>query len=522
MEGTESPVSLAKKLKSTFPGPVRGHFFSTRRNVYFFDANTTEIVKLDGLSESILRAIGMPGLEKVVGVTVEKAGAKAAAEAIGEIIRQATERNPPLFSCRGPEKVMYHYDFEIFRKMVSTGLQQMVVSLTDACNLACRYCCYSGRYSFRSKRANNFMSRQTLDRAIDHFIVHSAGTRPDRRCIGFYGGEPLLAFEMIRHAVKRVSERAPEANIRFNVTTNLAALRPEMIQFFHRYDFGIYVSLDGPKTVHDRYRVTADGKPTHDVIMNNLGKIRDYDPEYYRRKISFTCVAAPPYEYGRIMDFFGSGDLMPLSALKMLITSVDEPERCFDGCGDPGFLDHSGIRMLKNEYHRRLRDGSIAREEFRNKLLKLLFDREYLKLYRRAKLPGPLAPCISPGGICVPGERKVYVRWDGEFFPCERVPEIDAFNIGDCCRGVDVEKAFKLCVDFIEMTASDCRDCWNLLMCGDSCFKDAYRDGNLDPAQKRMKCGERLRRREISLKNMLGILEDNPRAFEFLDQYLVQ
>ena len=76
------------------------------------------------------------------------------------------------------------------------------------------------------------------------------------------------------------------------------------------HDFALLSSLDGPKSMHDRYRVFRDGEGTFDTIIKNLELIRQYNRDYFDRNVSATCVVAPPFDkIDELFDFFSSHPL---------------------------------------------------------------------------------------------------------------------------------------------------------------------------------------------------------------------
>ncbi len=511
-------AAMVDSIKTVFPSPPRGCFFSTPRHPYFFDTNTGEIVELDPVSDRILKALGKPELGQTLMETIAQHGEEAVRREVAEIVRSATGRTPPLFTRQEPEAIEFHLDYDSYKKKVTTELSQLVLSITDACNLACRYCCYSGKYPDMSKRADHIMSKEIMDSAVDHFVRSSAGSN---RCnLGFYGGEPLLLFESIKYAIRRVKTEAKGGpDTFFGITTNLVALRPEMIPFLREHEVDIYVSLDGPPDVHDRYRVFPDGSGTHDLVMSNLRKIHEYDPEYYFRHVHFTCVAAPPFRFREIVEYFENCYLVGFPNVVLLVTDVDRPEICFGDCQDPNFFVKAEALELRKEYYRRVLSGEINRDGFRNRFLRLLFDVPQARIYRRTCFSKEPPRRVATGGICIPAQRKLYARWDGAYFPCEKIPEHENFRIGDCSRGLDVERAYRLCVDFVASTPEECRKCWAVYVCGQMCFRDLYTDGKFDPEIKAKYCGRLRGQRLQNMASMCSILEQKPDAFEYLNQY---
>jgi uncharacterized protein len=140
---------------------------------------------------------------------------------------------------------------------------KITLSLTHSCNLACDYC-YAGR------SMNRHMSFETARRAIDFAMVR---TQPGEKIeIGFFGGEPLLRFEMIQKVVTYIhqqTERSPR-QIVLSITTNGTILTDEILNFLEREAIDLCISIDGPKRVHDKHRVYRDGRGSFDDVFANL------------------------------------------------------------------------------------------------------------------------------------------------------------------------------------------------------------------------------------------------------------
>jgi uncharacterized protein len=108
------------------------------------------------------------------------------------------------------------------------------------------------------------MPKSVLDKALPWALRWT----DDELGVTLYGGEPLLAWPLIRAAVPEWREafRAAKKRVRFSATTNGALLRPEVRTFFDAHDVGLLLSLDGPKRCHDTSRVLRDGSGTWDMI----------------------------------------------------------------------------------------------------------------------------------------------------------------------------------------------------------------------------------------------------------------
>ena len=462
---------------------------------------------------AIIRHLGQHDFGEFVQALVREQGHETVIGELKELIALSEERDPPLLSTTPPRTIRYYLDFQTSKRLVDRKLQAMVLSATDACNMACRYCVYSGAYSSRASHSNHFMSREVLQSALEYFVEHSAET--ERPHIGFYGGEPTLAADHIRHTVNYVSDKLGDKPHTFGMTTNFLHITEEMFALFRDHDFMLHVSLDGPQELHDRYRVSVGGAGTFVQITQNLHKLKQMDEGYYDRRVSLVSTMPPPYRLHELREYLEKDDLVPKRLGGFRCNFVNSPSQVFPNC-PPEFFDRGSYRELKQEYLGRARHGHIEKSYF----LRTMFDSEYLYIYRRSR-GQLLSDTLFPGGICVPGQRKLYIRWDGIFLPCERVPEYKSLQVGNCRDGFDAEKAYRICVDFAEMTASECAQCWAVRLCREICFRSAFDEDGPDRDKKLAACEAQRQSLSQRLSEMCSVLEVNPSAFDYMNDYVV-
>src|SRR5690606_25600287 len=96
-----------------------------------------------------------------------------------------------------------------------------------------------------------------------------------RYSVVFFGGEPLSNRPLIEHMVDYCERRFAEAGkqVEFIMTTNATLLTEEIVDWLNAHRFGLSVSIDGPKTVHDRNRITVGGQGTYDVVRRKASML---------------------------------------------------------------------------------------------------------------------------------------------------------------------------------------------------------------------------------------------------------
>ncbi len=111
------------------------------------------------------------------------------------------------------------------------------------------------------------MSFEVGKRAID-FLIENSGSRVNLE-VDFFGGEPLMNFDVVKQIVAyaRSIEKEKNKNFRFTLTTNGMLVDDDVIEFANKECHNVVLSLDGRKEVHDRLRKTVSGKGSYDIIV---------------------------------------------------------------------------------------------------------------------------------------------------------------------------------------------------------------------------------------------------------------
>jgi uncharacterized protein len=329
-----------------------------------------------------------------------------------------------------------------------------------------------------------------------------------------YGGEPLLTPPLIQYAADYLRSNMAGRPYTLSVTTNFLKVSAETMLFLRDYNFLIFVSLDGPKDINDRYRVTADGRGTFERVAKNLRALKQLDEDFYNKNVIIKSTLAPPYRYPEVRSFLQNDELIPKQSLGFQVSHMASPEIVFRG-RPAEFFDKAGLAKLKEEYLESAKQGKLAEGE--RAFLRMLFDQPFLYVYRRRR-PNPTPDAVSPSGICVPGQRKVFVKPNGDFYPCEKIPEYTPLKIGNCRTGVDIEKAYKLCLDHINLTSDECSKCWAVLFCSEICFRHSFDNKGLNQSERLSSCAWLRKYKSALLSDLCSVLEENPVAFRYMDE----
>jgi len=143
-----------------------------------------------------------------------------------------------------------------------------VVYLTGACNLGCQYC-------FANKIASKHMSLETGRDVIRWMFENTIGAKEDPLILSFFGGEPLLRFDVLRQMVEYGNKLSGKYGKRiiFSVTTNGTLISNEILDFFEENQISILFSVDGDKKTNDMYRNFKDGSSAAETIYKNAQSV---------------------------------------------------------------------------------------------------------------------------------------------------------------------------------------------------------------------------------------------------------
>jgi uncharacterized protein len=151
----------------------------------------------------------------------------------------------------------------------------MVKPVGARCNLNCSYCFYLHKAELLEHEGIARMSDEVLEQHIRQYIEGQTG---DEVIFSWQGGEPTLAgMDFYRKIVQlQAKYKKPHQRIENDLQTNGILLNEEWAAFLKQYNFLVGLSIDGPRELHDRYRLTRDGRGTFDKVMAAAKLLHQY------------------------------------------------------------------------------------------------------------------------------------------------------------------------------------------------------------------------------------------------------
>lgn len=479
--------------------------FKTDASRYIYDVNTNNILQTDQTVFEIIDDYGSLSNEEIVSKYADRWNRDQVSAAL-EGIENA--RKGGFLSSSRPRAMEYSKSLEVIQNSLDSELSQLILEVTQQCNLRCGYCVYSGHFTYQREHNSARMSESTAERAIEFFMSRNANSPRNEATITFYGGEPLLEFQLVKHCVEYAKQRWPERPLRFAITTNGSLLNKAMLSFFEEHGFGLRISIDGPKEKHDMYRVMRNGNGSFDSVMKNIKMIQTEHPTYYSNLVNLLAIGAPPFKFTEVNDFFTESLLEDSRTVNYNIVNVLDSDLGEKLNLEIASRESAGeVNMLMEKYSNILIEGRENDKEAW--LARNLFHDGFSLIHNRFMLPLPEK--ISPNGICLPGKRKLFVAPDGSFYVCERGGA--TLNIGSIEAGLETEKIVHLIEDYCTISEGECLNCWAVRLC-DACYMWAQRGPSLEAERKKKQCEQQRTRMRWLLGHYCAIRERAPNAFD--------
>lgn len=367
-------------------------------------------------------------------------------------------------------------------KKRQTVVKALCLHIAHDCNLACRYC-FAGEGEYKGDRS--LMSFEVGKKALD-FLVRNSGSRRNLE-VDFFGGEPLLNFEVVKQLVAygRELEKQTNKHFRFTLTTNGVLLNDDVIEFANREMDNIVLSIDGRREVHDHMRPFKNGTGSYDLILDKFKKVAKSrnQTKYYVRG-TFT-----QYNLDFVKDVLSLADEgFEQISVEPVVAGPEEPYAIREE-DLPAICQ--GYDELAKEMLQRRREG-----------------RGFNFFHYMIDLSG--GPCVYKRlSGCGSGTEYLAVTPWGDLYPCHQFVGEEQFLLGNVEEGItnmDMRDTFKMCNVYAK---EECRNCFAKFYCSGGCAANAYHcHGDIN---KPYETGCELQRKRVECAIMLqAAYEDQP------------
>ena len=335
---------------------------------------------------------------------------------------------------------------------------QVVIEVTDYCNMKCKYCTYSDLYDNHDMRNTRNANFNDVKCFLNYFfsIRKKYKVTSNELRIAFYGGEPLLNMNLIKQIIAYLEENfANEENFAYNMTTNGLLLKPNM-DFLAKKNFDLSISLDGGDKASS-YRVNLKNEEVFNDVVENIDLLKFIYPNYFKEKVSFSSVLHDRNTLDEIYEFFqGRYNKVPIVGSLNNIGISNSYKSLYDS-------------MYNQNTHPEHKDYVVDKKEtfwtgYFSFVKNLIFSYypNYLSLLFNKE-----SEYIIPTATCLPFERKIYLTTTGKILPCEKIGhKVSLGCLSDSTVCIDFEEiARKYNERYEHLLDEYCSKCYLLKNC---------------------------------------------------------
>ena len=326
-------------------------------------------------------------------------------------------------------------------------IKAMCLHVAHDCNLKCKYC-FAAQGNFKGQRS--LMDLETGKKALK-FLCENSGNRKNLE-VDFFGGEPLMNFEVVKELVKygREIEKDYNKHFRFTITTNGILLTDDKIDFINENMDNVVLSLDGRKEINDPIRPTLNDKGSYDIIVPKFKRLIESrgDKDYYIRG-TFTSFNK---DFRKdLLDYYENG--FKKVSIEPVVTDPNEPYA----------ITEEDLDEILKEYEEFSKDYLAIRK----------YDKDFLFFHYMIDLNQ--GPCVVKRMVgCGAGSEYIAVTPEGDIYPCHQFVGEKEFLLGNLDTGIvreDLRDEFK-CANV--MNKDECNSCFAKYYCSGGCHANAY------------------------------------------------
>ena len=188
---------------------------------------------------------------------------------------------------------------------MTAPFQVMTKPIGPICNLDCTYCYYLEKERLYPRGENFAMSPEVLETYIREYI---ASQHTEEILMAWQGGEPtLLGIDFFRRVVELQRKYAGGRKVSNALQTNGTRLDADWCRFLRENRFLVGLSIDGPRNLHDTYRIDKGGKPTFERVMAALKLLKRHAVEFNTLTVVSASNVKHPLEVYDFLKKHGSG-----------------------------------------------------------------------------------------------------------------------------------------------------------------------------------------------------------------------
>ena len=331
-------------------------------------------------------------------------------------------------------------------------LNLLIKPVSGSCNMNCSYCFYTDEIQHREVACTGKMTDTTMRSLIDKAFEYA-----DSECtFAFQGGEPTLAGLSFFEAFSAYVESHPNPKnltIHYAFQTNGLLIDDAWASWFKCHQVLVGLSLDGPKSIHDRYRKDHHGQGTFDRVMSTIQILNKHNVDY-----NILCVVhgASAYKARKIYGFYRKNNLNYHQYIECL-DPLDAKRGSFEYSLTPERYEIF-LKDLFDVWYEDMISGHYVYNRYFENLMMILIGQ------------GPES--CNMRGFCGP---QWVIEADGSAYPCDFYV-LDEWKLGNISTDTfEIMEENRQTSGFIQQSQplpDACKNCKWLMLCRNGCRRN--------------------------------------------------
>lgn len=331
-------------------------------------------------------------------------------------------------------------------------LSILIKPVSGSCNMNCSYCFYTDEIQNREIACTGMMSKDTMHKLVDQAFDYA-----DFECtFAFQGGEPTLAGLEFFEAFSSYVNNHPNPkhlNVHYAFQTNGLLIDAAWAEWFAKNQVLVGISLDGPKSIHDRYRKDHQGNGTFDRVMAAIDLLKQYKVDY-----NILCVVhgASAYKAKKIYEFYRKNDMNYHQYIECL-DPLEAARGSFEYSLTPARYE-TFLKDLFDVWYEDMVSGHYVYNRYFENLMMILIGQ------------GPES--CNMRGFCGP---QWVIEADGSVYPCDFYV-LDEWKLGnilnDSLKDMEIVRQKSGFIDQSKPIPEECRSCKWLMLCRNGCRRN--------------------------------------------------
>ncbi|SET32340.1 PapB family radical SAM/SPASM ranthipeptide maturase [[Clostridium] polysaccharolyticum] len=433
--------------------------FEEQEDKYIYLIDSNEIFQIDDRTYQLIKQEG-----KTIAQAKENVKSLFSSEEFEEVISDMREAKFICSSQAGERE-------ENQELLQNENILSITILLVQECNLRCTYCYgEGGEYFDRGK-----ISLETARKAVD-FLIEQSGTEKDLS-VALFGGEPLIAFPLIKELVPYIRKREKEAdkNIYISMTSNGTLINDEIEKYLIENQIGVQISIDGDEETQNENRFYANKRGSYQDVIKNTSSMRK------------------------------KGLLSARATMTSKNINMSEIFYHLDSLGFGSIAFAPAYNLLSEEDYEKLADEEV---KFIGEFERLIKEKQYDKALKMKILLSNLVRIhkgLSRSMACGVGRKSFAIDIHGDVYPCQRFVNSKEYKLGSVLDGKVDNMKFKS--EIVLSSHEQCKNCWARNLCVGGCPHENYMvTGKVMESPKRI-CNLYLKRFEHLIKVYIRLTE---------------